>query len=244
MVMDSDGDGIEDAIDNCMNLANLDQADANDDGIGDACLRYANIRTPVSNLKVYAGTFIDFSSLDTENASGSPMTYQWDFGGAAANSTAANPGEIQFSLIGVYNIAFTATDLGGTPAADVRSITVVGLGPMPVVGLDGPYAVEEGVALVMTATASSPNGPIVNYDWIYGDGAFEDGPTLNAPSHTYLDDGVYMVDVEVTDSFLLTETASAQVTVSDSVPFADFTFSPAEPLIAPVAVSFTDLSTA
>ena len=36
-VGDFDGDGIPDAADNCRYTANLDQADANDDGIGDAC---------------------------------------------------------------------------------------------------------------------------------------------------------------------------------------------------------------
>lgn len=34
---DDDGDGVENSIDNCPNLPNPDQADANDDGIGDAC---------------------------------------------------------------------------------------------------------------------------------------------------------------------------------------------------------------
>ncbi|UXX77782.1 thrombospondin type 3 repeat-containing protein [Reichenbachiella carrageenanivorans] len=34
---DDDGDGIENAVDNCPGLPNPDQADANEDGIGDAC---------------------------------------------------------------------------------------------------------------------------------------------------------------------------------------------------------------
>jgi choice-of-anchor B domain-containing protein len=35
--LDSDGDGIPDATDNCIGLTNPDQADANEDGEGDAC---------------------------------------------------------------------------------------------------------------------------------------------------------------------------------------------------------------
>lgn len=34
---DADGDGIEDSVDNCPNVANADQADSDGDGIGDAC---------------------------------------------------------------------------------------------------------------------------------------------------------------------------------------------------------------
>jgi hypothetical protein len=35
--LDTDGDGVEDTIDNCPFVANLDQADTDDDGIGTAC---------------------------------------------------------------------------------------------------------------------------------------------------------------------------------------------------------------
>ena len=34
---DADGDGVEDSVDNCPNIANADQADADGDGTGDAC---------------------------------------------------------------------------------------------------------------------------------------------------------------------------------------------------------------
>ena len=34
---DSDGDGVDDSIDNCVNVSNPDQADSNGNGIGDAC---------------------------------------------------------------------------------------------------------------------------------------------------------------------------------------------------------------
>ena len=36
-LLDTDGDGIDDTIDNCQSDANLDQADTDGDGIGDAC---------------------------------------------------------------------------------------------------------------------------------------------------------------------------------------------------------------
>lgn len=35
--LDSDGDGIEDHVDNCLNTQNVDQADTDTDGIGDSC---------------------------------------------------------------------------------------------------------------------------------------------------------------------------------------------------------------
>ncbi|MCB0524399.1 MAG: T9SS type A sorting domain-containing protein [Lewinellaceae bacterium] len=43
---DSDGDGVCDEIDNCINTANADQADGDGDGIGDACDACPNIPDP------------------------------------------------------------------------------------------------------------------------------------------------------------------------------------------------------
>jgi hypothetical protein len=37
IAIDTDGDGVLDEIDNCLNIANPDQLDANNDGIGDLC---------------------------------------------------------------------------------------------------------------------------------------------------------------------------------------------------------------
>ncbi|MGK7344271.1 MAG: leucine-rich repeat domain-containing protein [Candidatus Nitrospinota bacterium M3_3B_026] len=52
-IVDSDGDGIEDGVDNCPNTANPDQADADSDGTGDACdacVTIADITFPDINL--------------------------------------------------------------------------------------------------------------------------------------------------------------------------------------------------
>jgi PKD repeat protein len=47
------------------------------------------------------------------------------------------------------------------------------------------------------SSSSSPNGPIVNYDWDFGDGATAGGVIV---THTYTEKGVYAVTLEVRDS--------------------------------------------
>ncbi len=47
---DSDGDGVSDATDNCINTFNPDQADADGNGVGDACQVPPTCATPPSNM--------------------------------------------------------------------------------------------------------------------------------------------------------------------------------------------------
>ena len=45
-LVDSDGDGVPDGVDNCPNVSNASQADADADGVGDACDNCVNVSNP------------------------------------------------------------------------------------------------------------------------------------------------------------------------------------------------------
>jgi PKD repeat protein len=111
----------------------------------------------------------------------------------------------------------------------------------PVADPDGPYEGPEGTTIQLDGTASSdPEGNPITWAWDFdGDGTFDDaaGPT---PAFAAIDDGVYPVALQVSDS-LLAGTASTQVTVHnvppDLAPIADV-FVQAGP--APISAGFTD----
>ena len=237
---DSDGDGVVDALDNCLNLANPDQADANGDAIGDACVGYANILTPVSNLTLWVGMSGEFTSVVTERGAGLALDYDWDFSGGAPGSNLADPGLVRFTTPGTFPVVLTVTDsVTGDNTQDNRVVEVIGSGP--VVDAAGPYTVLEGQALRLTATASTPVGRIADYQWDFGDGRTGSG---NPVDHVYLSNGAYTAYVTVTDTPLgLRAADSAAVNVLDSVPAVAFNATPAEGE-APLSVRFQDRSSA
>ena len=99
---DTDGDGIVDAVDNCMHTSNTSQQDSNSDGIGDVCAFYANIRSPASDATIWNGEDVEFTSLVTEHGGGLTLDYQWTFSGGAADSSLENPGKVTFNSPGDY----------------------------------------------------------------------------------------------------------------------------------------------
>ena len=69
------------------------------------------------------------------------------------------------------------------------------------------------------SASSSPNGPIVNYDWDFGDGATAGGMIV---THTYVEKGVYQVTLEVRDSAGETGARTKTVEALNRVPVARF----------------------
>ena len=218
---DDDGDGVVNALDNCLNAANSAQADTNADAIGDDCLRYANIRTPVANVRVYPGGAVNFTSIETEAgaAAPGPLGYDWDFGGGAANSISATPGPVSFDLPGTWAVTFRVFDAASNDLGlDVRTVTV--LGDIPLVSIVGAYSLPEGQELAVSAAASSPNGAIASYAWDFGDGV--SGMMAANVAHTWAQDGDYSLSVNVVDVIGAPATDTVVISVTDTAPVVSF----------------------
>ena len=206
--------------------------------------RYAHIEKPSSNLKVFAGTPVEFASKDANMlAFTPPLAYAWDFAGAAAASTLADPGPVVFSTPGDYVVSLIVTDDGGggqsTPA-DLRTIVVVLATPPPTADAGSQYLGVEGTPLAFLGSGAAGSGVITDYDWTFGDGNLGTGAT---PSHTYAADGSYTATLTVRDSGNNTGADSALVQVADSVPQVSFQADVTSGL-GPLQVQFTDFSTA
>lgn len=126
--VDSDGDGVTDAEDNCPNIANADQRDSDGDGIGDPCDPTPNGRgavVAVIQTDVDSGeTPLTVGFLGTASrAEGDIIVdYSWDFGDGQASRRAA-PQHI-YTIRGMYRVTLRVTSAAGVEAQAETTIDV------------------------------------------------------------------------------------------------------------------------
>jgi hypothetical protein len=107
-------------------------------------------------------------------------------------------------------------------AIDRLNVVVGNLPPTAEVG--GPYVVDEGSSVEISGAASSdPEGDALTYSWdLDGDGAYDDAATA-VFTHSFPDNGSYVVALRVADPEGATATATGWVTVLNVAPAASVT---------------------
>ena len=89
------------------------------------------ITAPVGNRTINQGDSLDFrGSGHTPNGS-IPLSFRWDFGGGAPNSTLASPGLVTFSTAGTFVVSLTVTDSQGMVDSTVPTLTITVTPPSP-----------------------------------------------------------------------------------------------------------------
>ena len=117
-------------------------------------------------------------------------------------------------------IVAVVTDRAGNSASS--NVTLRGNSP-PTVSAGGPYTVDEGGSVVLTATGSDPENDILTYAWdLDGDGIFEPlGQSATFSAVAIDGPSSHPVSVRVTDSGGLTATSGTTVTVNNVAPTVD-----------------------
>ena len=184
--------------------------------------------TPTSGINPLAVAFTDLTT-------GNVASWAWDFGDGGS-SALQNPSHT-YTVVGTYTVALTATGAGGSNlSTQVDLITVSE--PPPAAAFSA--TPTSGINPLAVAFTDLTTGNVASWAWDFGDGG---SSTLQNPSHTYTVVGTYTVSLTATGaggSHVATQVDL--ITVSEAAPVAAILATPTSGA-APLAVSFTDLST-
>jgi uncharacterized membrane protein len=134
-----------------------------------------------------------------------------------AHMVAALPVTVEAPGAGTYALEGTATTAGGGASDSslaTLTVVVVNLPPTATAGPD--QTADEGSLVSFNGSAGDPEGDPLQIAWDFGDGSTASG-TLT-PTHTYADDGPYVVTLVVTDSVGQAASDTLLVTVTNVAP--------------------------
>jgi PKD repeat protein/alpha-tubulin suppressor-like RCC1 family protein len=172
-----------------------------------------------------SGTFSDAGQQDA------PWAYAIDWGDGTAQSTgstndqsAAVGASHVYAATGTFTARLTVTDKDqGSSSGSVQVTVTPPANQPPVARAGGPYGGFEASPIQFGGTTSSdPEGGTLTYRWDFGDGGTATG---GAPTHTYADNGTYVVTLTVRDPAGLTNTATTSANVTNLPPSAALKFS-------------------
>lgn len=139
--------------------------------------------------------------------------YHWDFGDGQSEDTQNAIDTHTYAVGGTYTVTLTVTDVYGSTATAMQTITVIG--PPTAALTANPSTANTGQSISFDASGSKPadGSSISSYSWNFGDGATDttSGPT---DSHTFGTAKTYTVTVTVTDADGQQSQASTQVVIN------------------------------
>lgn len=180
---------------------------------------------------VGAPVTLDGSGSTDEETPAGDLLYSWEFGdGTPATDPSTANFEVPhtYATAGVYTATLTVADPQGLSDTDQVVINVDDTAPVAAASADPATVKVQHVVRFDASGSSDAETPDqeLTFDWDFKDG--ETGSGI-APTHTYSAAGRYPVELTVTDPQGVSDTATVTITVTNTVPTADGSFSPAAP---------------
>jgi PKD repeat protein len=173
-------------------------------------------RIPVSSFTFTSGTILTSSQVSFDGTSsydpdGVIVGWAWDFGDGSTGSGATTTHG--YTLAGTYSVKLNVTDNSGSTQVSTQTVTITDRPPTVSLTQSATTATS-GQSIVITISASDPDGSIVNATVNWGDGTKDTiGGTPTTDSHVYsLANGAtaatYTITVTVYDNNIPIHSAS------------------------------------
>jgi PKD repeat protein len=160
----------------------------------------------------FTGRSVTFTGSGSNDPNGLTLSYAWNFGDGTTG-TGVQPTHT-YAKAGAFTVQLTVSDSANLSATASTTATIATLvNPTAVAG--GPYTGTTGQAVSFNGAGSTdPNGSTLTYAWSFGDGSTGSGAT---PTHTYATAQTYSATLSVTDTYGLTGSATATVTIGNPI---------------------------
>jgi len=175
-----------------------------DDGANSTAYTTASISAPntapTANANgPYSGTVgspVSFDGSASSDLEGVISSYAWNFGDGST-ATGVNPTHT-YASAATFTVTLSVTDSGGLTDSATTTAAIGNQPTLPVADPGGPYDgfASEAVSFDGSGSADPDGGAIQAWDWDFGDGSMGTG---EAPTHIYVADGTYVVQLTVTD---------------------------------------------
>lgn len=173
---------------------------------------------PVARIKgdtrVLSGEALELDSTSSYDLDGDIVEQRWNMGDGSVEKVGPIV-EHAYSKVGTYTVTLTVEDDGGLTSSVSVRVEVLNRRPVAVLSATKSHLMS-GETVQLDGTGSSdPDGRVETHTWILGDGAVAYGSRL---SHVYVDDGIYMVVLTVTDDMGGTDSRSLFLQVDNRPP--------------------------
>jgi len=175
-----------------------------------------SIRSPSNDLTIGLGQSLSFSATATDGDSNIPLSYRWNFDGAAPESNAQDPGFVAFTKPGVYHVYMTVTDSTGfsDSVPEMRTVTVVGSGNTtstanaPNATITSPainQTIVAGQSINFMGSAIDTSGTALSYAWNFGASGLGTRSQQSPGQLVFNTPGTYVVTLGVSNGLGLSD---------------------------------------
>lgn len=184
----------------------------------------------------YTRDLIYFNDTSVET-NGEIVNWTWDFGDGTI-SYQQNTTH-QYTDNGTYLITLNVTNNVGASNKTSQTLTVLNVRPIPNFTYI-PLRPTNLQIIQFTDSSTDSDGTVAYWTWNFGDGTAVNHS--QNPTHQYIDNGTYLITLNITDDDGTTNETNREITVLNVPPIANFSYSPMFPTVHEV-ITFTDTST-